>query len=752
MPATVKACHLLQCPVLLIENVTQARTNQFVRSCLQQLVDRLGYHLSEICLKLEDNWCARRFRWWLVAVHPSFGPVALHDWPKNPSLNIRDIMPFIKSWHQDVLAELQLTEHEIAQFTMDGSTLRKYHVQMDGKLPTSLHSCGSQADDCPCGCRVAFSEQLIRQRGIYAQLLQIPVTTGAAVYRHLHPCELALLNGMPPPQTWMRSDRPSLRLCLGAIGQLASPLQSVWVGSCVMQQLRAILDLPPVDPIEVFGEFKMRLLNCSRDMFPSLVTPQVHVDWTQLTYPDGTTVRVQVQAETTVIELFQAELALSQEATTDHWIDAATGMPLDYYTKVSGLNILVQGNRHTVASSSTDQVLNAVSSVPIPLDFGEGGTDSGDVLPTAMDLTEPDDLPVGSHAAVGSSEVSPPPVVGQPKQVELPALDEPVMDTLLGLRHLTGVQLAALIPPLVSEIQSCTMYRLAVVPAQSRLAILANEGHAMGDDEIALHLRACVKLSRRDDVQFLDPLLAGGWLQTGSAEKVREWIQQFPSVSCLVTAVHVPGHWMPVVWSAGLTEVQVATWEHTDVDIDCLNPLHGLIAQAWGKPRFALACTRRSYARGLCGAAVISFVSHRLLGHDLPASESALESLHQDLKGSFAEACRSAVALPKPWCWGLGVPDVLGLTSELLQSHGVPPGQSMLRAKLVVQALGKTEVQQALHGVAPWKTLKNLANMQTPPCRWFYLMSKLSRQQKDLQVSRRKHSLPPRLCPQGLQS
>ena len=130
---------------------------------------------------------------------------------------------------------------------------------------------------------------------------------------------------------------------------------------------------------------------------------------------------------------------------------------------------------------------------------------------------------------------------------------------------------------------------------------------------------------------------------------------------------------------------------------------------------FGLACTRRSFARGLCGAASVAFVSHRLLGHDLPSSEAALMSLHQDLKASFADTCRTAPVLLKPWCWGFGQADVIGLTSELLQTHGVPAGQAMLRAKLVVQSLGKLEVQKAVLGIAPWKSLKVLANMQTPP-------------------------------------
>jgi len=436
-----------------------------------------------------------------------------------------------------------------------------------------------------------------------------------------------------------------------------------------------------------------------------------------LTYPDGTTVRVQVRSDTTVIELFQAELALSQDATSDHWIDAATGQTLDYYAKAAGLNILVRGARHTAAASSTDHVPVAVSSIPIPLDFGD------------QDVSVPMDLPVDNPS--GPSDVGGPMTgvdssgvasggfasVSGPPTVAVPVSDHagPVMDTLLSLRHLTGYQLAALLPPPVTEVSTCERYRQAVAPANTRLAILANEGRAMGDDEVSLHLRACIQLSGRPGTRFLDTLLAVGWLQCGTVCKVQEWLQLVPDTTCIVTVVSVQDHWMPVVWSVGICEIQVAMWEHADVDIDCLNPLHGLLCTAFGKPMFALACTRRSYARGYCGASAVAFVSHRLLGHDLPASETALAAWHQDLKASFAESCRAAVALPKPWCWGLGTQDVIGLASELLQSHGVPQAQATLRAKLVVQALGKQEVQQALHGVAPWKSLKALANMQQPP-------------------------------------
>ena len=92
-------------------------------------------------------------------------------------------MPCVKQWSPEILCQLQLTDHEITKFTLDGSFLRKYVLQLDGKLPTYLHSWGNQAGECPCGCRAAgFNDSVIRQCGIYAQLIQVPVEAGSCLY------------------------------------------------------------------------------------------------------------------------------------------------------------------------------------------------------------------------------------------------------------------------------------------------------------------------------------------------------------------------------------------------------------------------------------------------------------------------------------------------------------------------------------------------------------------------------------------
>ena len=397
-----------------------------------------------------------------------------------------------------VLAELLLTDHEKTMFTLDGSSLRRYLMQADGKLPTSLRSAGSQADACPCGCRQAFSEHLIKQRGVYAQIVQVQV--GDAVgFRHLHPCELAILNAMPPPPAWMFGDIPNLRLCLGAIGQLASPLQSAWVGACVM----------PVDPAEVLHNFKSTLFSCARDLFPN-VPAAPPVAWTVLTYPDGTSTRVQVHPDTTAIELFQAEFAMTKEPPADHWVDAATGSTLDFYTLVAGKHIVVQcATGHAVTSVSSASPSGAGPSISVPVDQPVLG--DSDLTATAMDF--PLD---SSDEAAEQPEVEPiPDLVGAESHssgggdhATVAVADNPggSMDALFGLRNLTGAQLSALVPPLVPDERSCKMFRQVTVHIPSHLEVLENQGSAIGDDELALHLSSCV-------CAFLVGLMSSFWIR-----------------------------------------------------------------------------------------------------------------------------------------------------------------------------------------------------------------------------------------------
>ena len=249
----------------------------------------------------------------------------------------------------------------------------------------------------------------------------------------------------------------------------------------------------------------------------------------------------------------------------------------------------------------------------------------------------------------------------------------------------------------------------------NRLLILHNQGPAMADDELLLHVHACIKLSGRKDVHMIDPVLAASWLRAGTVAQVRTWLTSVDSCCCAVAVVPFSDHWIPVVWTRGQRSVSVSIWEVDGVDLDGLNPLHGLICQAWNSSGFAVTCTRRTFGLTHCGAAAFAFLSHVLLDKPLPVDFDAIVALHGDLQESFAAAIMDLTVVPRPWCWGLGVPDTLSLVASLLQLHGVPLEQSAQRAKLVVQSLGRGAVTTAVTGGTPWKSLKALANLQSPP-------------------------------------
>ena len=129
------------------------------------------------------------------------------------------------------LCQLRLTEHELEQF-QSHKPLASYCMHVSGRMPTALHSWGSQVYSCPCGCRGPFTEARLA-KGISAVVVPFAEQGAGIAFRHLHPRELALLNGYNPEADF----GDSLRLSLALIGQLASPLQSAWV----LSQLKGFL-------------------------------------------------------------------------------------------------------------------------------------------------------------------------------------------------------------------------------------------------------------------------------------------------------------------------------------------------------------------------------------------------------------------------------------------------------------------------------------------------------------------------------
>ena len=281
------------------------------------------------------------------------------------------------------------------------------------------------------------------------------------------------------------------------------------------------------------------------------------------------------------------------------------------------------------------------------------------------------------------------------------------------LLNLSGRQLTALVPPTVPELALCEAMRSQKITSNDRGTILSNQDTVWADDEIVWHLERCVE-GCKAGVHWLDPLLALSWSHSSDITALQVWFSRLDGPTCVVSCILSHGHWTPIIWSFG-SVLQIHTWDHESVDHGWMGRFHSMMCKVSNTPSFQVSHQLRRFAYGhLCGAASIAFIAHILLGHELPHKETHLSEIHQRCRDQFKASLISKLDMPRPWCWGSGLMDLPDSLASLLAMHGVPQVVSSSRAKLVLQSLGKNEVEKALHGASPWKSLKALANMHTP--------------------------------------
>ena len=659
----------------------------------------LGYHLVDCQLKLEDTWAANRHRWWVVA---SKRPLRIPEIPDMPfrSLSIRDLIPYFREWPEHELEQLILRDKELAIFLKhsDGN-LRKHCVRVDGKLPTALHSWGQQAVPCACGCReFGFSDELLSDKCLYAQVVSFtdPVTK-TQLYRHLHAIEVAILNGVPPLIKWSSNQR--LNLC--AVGQIASPLQAVWVGSHAIRQLQCLFGLQPiVEPETCLNDLKRLVLQQAQSLFPSLpekpVSAIVHVQ----RHGSDTCVPLTVHPSATAEQFLQAECTLAHQNPAD-WviIDNSTDLPVHPLSVLAGqsirvlpVDVVVGGSKTTCPLFDEDVPMDDLRppSNPPVVDFVDKGLEPAKARenqPPIQNVLPKEMIPDGQHTGKWNPSA---------------------------LLTLSAKQLSTLIPPQVDDHALCQAMRDQQMNRHDRLTILTNQSDVWGDDEVAWHLARLVHSSKVPHTICVDPLLAQSCAHSLDLSALTAWIENQSPFTCLVTCVSKAGHWTPIVWRTG-KQLVVQSWDHTSVDPSWLRPFHGLLCKALRFEHFQEARELRSFAAThLCGAASIAYIDFCLTGNPLPHKESHLAEYHRDCRQQFRATLEISAAASRPWCWGSGT-DIIEPFAAILVTHGVPESVSVSRAKLLVQSLGKEAVEKAVRGGSPWKTIKSLANQHSPP-------------------------------------
>ena len=142
-------------------------------------------------------------------------------------------------------------------------------LDVEGQAPTALHSWGVALTPCPCGCRnFRFAESRLVSGGLRGFGIHSTVLGDT---RFLHPAKAGLLNSVPVSFAYDMNCRGAL--CL--VGQIAAPLQVVWIASHIMRwfQLDSGHACPGL-PIRAVEAFKECLIQGRHDLW---ITPDMQV-------------------------------------------------------------------------------------------------------------------------------------------------------------------------------------------------------------------------------------------------------------------------------------------------------------------------------------------------------------------------------------------------------------------------------------------------------------------------------------------
>ena len=287
MTGMLMTIHLLQIPLSIMECTPKVMTSDDAQNMLQEFARLTGLVLHQRVLSLHKIWPAKRNRWWATLSHPclqvkafpditplAFDPVAVH------------LLPYFMKLDEHEIESLKLDDDEMEAFLSTKKGMSEHQVNPLKSVPTATHSWGSQVCPCACGCRQkGFSQKRIEEKGLYGQLLPLPeimTIQGQQVnrMRHLHPAEVALVNGMHPFTKGLRDVSP--RFALAGVGQLGSPFQSAWVLSHTLQDMSKVGLIPTTDkPIRIMQKLAEELFY-ARDLLlknPPKTESTIRLEW-----------------------------------------------------------------------------------------------------------------------------------------------------------------------------------------------------------------------------------------------------------------------------------------------------------------------------------------------------------------------------------------------------------------------------------------------------------------------------------------
>ena len=756
LPFGLHASFMTDAPITVLECVAEAPGDVFVRRALQHHCDMTSQCKSEVVLELAHIWPSNRLRWWCVLSHNEIGKVPLSPLPQLPRAPVvSDLFDDFAEPMPQILSQLALTQDEHQQLVAIGVDISQNEIRKHAPMPTAMHSWANQFGPCACECRNhGLSHDRLIKKGFFGVVIPFRHNGGVG-YRHISAQELAVLCGFPI----RLGTHHAARLEVAAVGQLASPLQSVWVFTAIRNHIahRTLGIHGQVLPNEGLIAVCQELFSLRRTMHPN-PQPGLAFDLFEAMvfqllkgssgaihegskHPalDDESLQNGNQAiranDTEVVEI-EPTVKENDEHASSSVVDVHSEVkrkkPDTAVSFVDQLQAAVTSTKKTRIEAAENQkeasgipgavvgfatkdpaASNVVSEIPVieqPItkqqvkfftEIGFGVTPQDLIKQRIVVVNEVESTISAVGARVGS-------------QVKDLILAEFGKDSTIQAWSMLGHPIAqhdivdnwqciilSKVVPDVDEL-SCesAQVRLYQMP---RYKSMLHQGARVAVDEMVFYLNSiAVKYGVHAAVPFIlstcedVALLVDAWLDMSSDNGKHEKF---------VSAMLLGGHWTPVVVVAEHGKFQL----HTD-------PVGAEAWKAFNVPavQVHVGGSCESNFTHDCGFQTVAWLSNFL-------DSNAIRVMSSDAAASWRFLCWQKT-LMTPSTAKTATFVLLGGHSQeiqvalaaILREHGVFSDRAMKRANEVLECLGSSAVEQAIHSVRPWVTLKQHANRQTP--------------------------------------
>ncbi len=773
LPATLAAAHYLRAVVIILECVAPAGDDGYVRWQIEEFCKRTNFNRSEVLLNLQDVWPCKRLRWWCVLSAPALGKLELQPFVQMKDLEtIRHVMSHIRAWPSSEEKQLQLTPIEMEAFEGPSGSPAGHCINLKGVLPCALHAWGSQLTACPCGCRESgLSAARLASKGLFGVLTESKSDaheSSRCKFRHIHPVEAAVLCGLDPGLVW----DPQMRLVLGAVGQLASPLQAAWICLQVQQLFQKAQ----------FGKSSIRLCKAFA-LYRSWLVARAELVWKSDQHhqvPSPTLEQAQTWkpvVEATMDQLVNANRSIEQCAENIEVIREQLAQSSDMSFNDEDFAVAVSGLTCTqvaIPSQTIESAFELEEEVRSPTSIVQSESCESFAISLVTHENEPPvKVQVSGGATLenllraeaqlhhGSSCHSPEVLVYDEEGIQIHpectlvsnrmlfahacefqkndthsrlhcesteievktdgVHTEPEIPSVSPMTQVKGNAFLRLLPPKVSSDLQVSSLRAQRILAADRKVMLRNQGLIWGDDEIVWHLdritQTCAKEMKEQGFEDelpvrVDPLAFLGWLSNYKEDDIQQWYAENGKPSVMFTVILYQGHWIPMIVRLQDDIISLSFLQVQTQEREFVEDVANKLKQTFGCKTYAIHPVQCSPLPASCGTAAIVFLEEYMLLQPTPEMLDYTE-VHKHFRKQFVEQGLVGSLVSHPWMWGAGKDESEKAHEELihvLKAHGVPQDVVKPRAMKAIDAIGVSPILQACQSQHPWRNLKALGN------------------------------------------